>query len=115
VAAGRNLVHPKGDDLFLQAHQHAVERLMRGVADLHVEVLQVGNTAELGEQQVDRFRRARDEQVDTFRAEQDGAAQPPLPAEREQSAPHRPEILERNEFVSRDVDDAVHPLAKAEE
>ena len=67
--------HAKGDDLLLDAHQHAPERLVRCVAEFRLKLRESLNRPQAREQGIDSRTGAGHEQVDAFRAEQDRSAQ----------------------------------------
>ncbi len=73
-AAGINSVDPEGDDLLLDLHEHSIERLMMALADFRREIGQAGNGSEIIEKAIQGRSFGGNENINSFLAEQDGAA-----------------------------------------
>ena len=96
--------HTHGDDFFFQLDQHALVRLLIRQAFLPFQVRQAGVAAHPGEEVVDMLARAREEHVDAFRRQQDGALQAQRQALLLVQGTHGFRIGQRDEFIRGDID-----------
>ena len=96
------------NDFLFETHQHPSERLVFRFTHLGLQIRQRWPASQLGEQEIDFLLRARDEQVDAFRAEQNRAFQLPAFAQGQQSRPEHPQVGQRNKLVCRDIDNLLH-------
>ena len=100
---GLNAFDTKGDDLFLEPHEHAVEGLMLGFAVLCRQVLKPRDGAQFRKQRRDGIRLADDEEIDPLGAQQDGPFERASFAKLLQSGAERLQVGKRGKFVGGDV------------
>ena len=96
---------PKGDDLFLDAHQHATEGLLGTLAVLGLEAFQSRNRMQLSDQRIHMLAYASDEHINALCAQQDRPLEFIGLALNEQTLAQRLELGERGELIAGDVCD----------
>ncbi len=100
-------LHPKRNDLFLDAHQHAAERLLCTLAVLGLEAFQSGDGMQHGDQCIHVAAEASNEHVDAFGTQQDRPLQSVGFAFLQETLPQHLEIGELGELIAGDVGDRV--------
>lgn len=93
-----------GDDLGLELDQHAVERLVLGLALLDFDIGKARIGAQPAEKRVDIGAFAGQKQIDAFRAQNDGAAQIVFLTKFQELRTFFDRIAESDEFVRGDID-----------
>ena len=95
----------EGDDLLLDAHQHAAERLLRALAVFRLQSGQPGNSAQFIDECVHILPQAGHEHVDALRAQQNRAFQPPAFAMVQQPCAQVLQSGKFGELIAGDVGD----------
>ena len=102
-----NSLHPKRNDLFLDAHQHATKGLLSALAVLRLEAFQSGNGMQHGDQRIHVLADASDEHIDALGTQQDRPLELIGFALLQETLPQHLEIGEFSELVAGDVGDRV--------
>ena len=102
-----NALDTKGNDLLLDAHQHAPEGLLGTLAVLGPQSLEPRNRAQLRDQRVHMLAQAGDKHVDALSAEEDGSLEMRGFASQQELRAQRLQVAERGELIARDIRDRV--------
>ena len=100
-------LHPKRNDLFLDAHQHATKGLLSALAVLGLEAFQSGNGMQHGDQRIHVLANASDKHIDALGTQQDRPLELIGFALLQETLPQHLEIGELGELVAGDVGDRV--------
>ena len=103
-----DVVHAQRDNLLLPLHQHPAEWLVVSVTELDGDACQALVGLQMRDERVSRLLGAREEEVDSIRAQQDRALEPRFQTDIEHRLAQLVPVGQVDEAVPRDVNDHAH-------